>query len=295
MKQYLKAHLAVLAANIIYGVNFFVVKQVSPQFLHPYALSVIRATGGLFFLGLMYFFYPIKKIERGDFWKFVFNGLLGITINQTLLITGVSKTSSINASIIMMTNPLFVMLFASFLLKFPITITKIGGILIGFLGAMLIILSSGSLSISSQNLTGDIIILSNAILYGLYLVMVKPLMKKYDATTVMFWTFLFGTFFMFIWGVDELFSSDFTMIPYYIWLFIGFIVFFATFLTYFFNVYGLKFVNPSTVAVYINIQPIISSVMAVWITGEPFSWINVISMVLVFVGVYLVSKTNKEV
>ena len=294
MSNRLKAHISLLLANGIYGLNYFVVKEVVPLNMNPIALTVIRAVGALFFFWLSGFWIKTQAVEKKDTWKMLIGGLLGVTISQTLLIVGLSHTSSINASIIMTTSPLFVLLIAAVYLKTKLTIAKFFGILIGASGAILVITSNGTFSISNKTFVGDIIILTNAVSYGAYLVWTKPLMAKYNSFTVMRWMFFYGALFMAVFGGYFLVGVDYTSIKPLIWLAIFFIVFCATFLTYLFNVYGLKSVNPTTVSIYIYLQPIIASFLAVCIKHDSFTWMKVFSMLLVFVGVYFVSVYNRH-
>ena len=293
MSNKVKAHVALLLANVIYGLNFFVVKEVVPANMNPYALTVLRAVGALFLFWLSGFWIKIQKIDKSDKSKLFIGGILGVTISQTLLIVGLSHTSSINASIIMTTSPLFVLLVAAIYLKMKLTIAKLFGILIGALGAILVITSNGSFSITNKTLIGDLVILMNAISYAVYLVWTKPLMEKYDSFTVMRWMFFYGAIVMGLCGGYFMFDVPYSAIKPMIWIAIFFIVFGATFLTYLFNVYGLQFVNPTTVSVYIYLQPIIASMLAVFIKNDSITWIKIFSMLMVFVGVYFVSIFNR--
>jgi len=289
MSNRLKAHLALFLANAIYGLNYFIVKEVVPASINSISLTVIRAVGALFFLWISGFWIKTQKIDKSDRWKMMIGGLLGITISQTLLIVGISHTLTINASIIMTTSPLFVLLIAAVYLKTKLTFLKLFGIISGAIGAILIISSNGKIAISNKTFLGDIIILCNAISYAIYLVWTKPLMAKYDSFTVMRSMFLYGAVFMCIFGGYSFVDTDFAAIKPIIWLAIGFIVFCATFLTYLFNIYGLKYVQPATVGIYIYIQPIIASLLALFIKNETYIWIKVVAMLMVFGGVYFVS------
>jgi len=294
MSNKVKAHVALLLANVIYGLNFFVVKEVVPANMNPYALTVIRAVGALFFFWLSGFWMKIQKIDKSDKRKLFIGGILGVTISQTLLIVGLSHTSSINASIIMTTSPLFVLLVAAIYLKMKLTFAKLFGIFIGAVGAILVITSNGSFSITNKTLIGDLVILMNAISYAVYLVWTKPLMEKYDSFTVMRWMFFYGAIVMCLCGGYFMFDVTYSAIKPIIWIAIFFIVFGATFLTYLFNVYGLKFVNPTTVSVYIYLQPIIASLLAVFIKDDSITWVKFFSILMVFVGVYFVSIFNRH-
>jgi drug/metabolite transporter (DMT)-like permease len=235
MSNRLKAHLALFLANAIYGLNYFVVKEVVPESINPISLTVIRAVGALFFIWLSSYWIKTQKIDKADRWKMMIGGLLGVTLSQTLLIVGISHTLTINASIIMTTSPLFVLLIAAIYLKTKLTFLKLLGIVLGATGAILIISSNGKIAMSNKTFLGDIIILGNAISYAMYLVWTKPLMAKYDSFTVMRSMFFYGALFMCMFGGYSFIATDFAAIKPLIWLAIGFIVFCATFLTYLFK------------------------------------------------------------
>lgn len=292
MSKKLLAHAAVLGANVLYGINYLAVKEIVPDAMHPHALSVMRAMGALILLWGSFAFVRSQKVDPKDWYRLVIAGILGVAINQTLLIVGINKTSSINASIIMTSNPLFVMLFAAIFLRNKITKLKVLGVLLGGSGAALLIYNSARIDINSSTIVGDMIILTNSVMYAVYLIWMKPLMRKYDAFTVMRWMFLFGSGFVLLFGGGEFMSTDFASFSPQVWYATAFVVVGATFLTYLLNVYGLQHVNPSTVSIYINLQPIVASLAAILLARDHLDTVRVVSMLLVIAGVYCVSTTN---
>jgi len=295
MKGVVKAHIAILAANIIYGVNFIAVKQILPEHASWQGLALLRAFGALILLWIATLFMKSEKIEKKDIWKIAIAGILGVTINQSLLVWGISLSSPVNASIIMTLNPLFVMILSAMILKYPITKRKLFGTLVGGSGAAVLILTSANSKFTGAHLTGDFIILINAIMYGLYLVWTKPLMHKYGSFTVLKFMFLFGSFPVLTYGLNPALDINYSELSPLVYGAIAFVVIGATFLTYMFNVIGLKYVNPTTVSIYIYLQPIIATTIAISIGKDVFSWYKLLSMVLVFTGVYMVSMTNEKV
>ena len=141
MSNKIKANLALLVANIIYGINFIAVKQILPTYSSWQALAVFRAFGALILLWIASIFFKTEKLEKKDIWKLVIAGLLGVTINQSLLVWGIQLSSPVNASIIMTLNPLFVMILAAIILKLPITPFKFFGTIIAGSGAAILIIS----------------------------------------------------------------------------------------------------------------------------------------------------------
>lgn len=293
MKANLKAHLALAAVNLIYGCNYLVVKEITPEWLPPMALVVMRAVGAFVLFASLYFLWVKEPIDRKDWPRLIACAMFGVAINMSLFIKGLSLTSPINASLIMITAPILVLIFSAFILKEKLTTLKIGGIILGALGAFYLIWQTAD-SVKSANWLGDLMIFINAASYALYLVLVKPLMKKYQPITVMVVVFGFGMFGISLVGAIDLGQSNLAAIPLNIWLAIAYVIVMVTFFTYLLNIYALTKLNPSVVGSYIYTQPIIASSLAVLMGKYPLSPAHLVAAILIFTGVYLVGKTNKK-
>ena len=281
------AHLAILGANIIYAVNYGFAKDVmNGGYVPPFAFILFRAIGAnLLFWITSYFFY--ERVSKSDILKFVICGLFGVTANQLMFFTGLELTSTIHASIIMVTSPIIVSILSLIILKERLQIYKIFGIIIGLIGAVIII-SENNASSANSGLKGDIFIFLNAISFGLYLIIVKPLMIKYSPITVVKWVFTFGLLGVLPFGIYEINEVNWKMSNDII-LKIGFVIFFTTFLCYLFNIYGVKYVSPTIVSTYIYLQPVLTSFIAVLSGRENLNTTIIMCSALIFLGVYLVS------
>ena len=281
------AHLAILGANIIYAVNYGFAKDVmNGGYVPPFAFILFRAIGAnLLFWITSYFFY--ERVSKSDILKFVMCGLFGVTANQLMFFTGLELTSTIHASIIMVTSPIIVSILSLIILKERLQIYKIFGIIIGLIGAVIII-SENNASSANSGLKGDIFIFLNAISFGLYLIIVKPLMIKYRPITVVKWVFTFGLLGVLPFGIYEINEVNWKMSNDII-LKIGFVIFFTTFLCYLFNIYGVKYVSPTIVSTYIYLQPVLTSFIAVLSGRENLNTTIIMCSALIFLGVYLVS------
>ena len=298
-KNNYKAHLALLGANVIYGMNHIIAKDIMPEKLGPTAFIFLRI------LGASILFWVIKnfikeKIDKEDYFRLIVCGILGIAINQLLYFHGLNLTSPIDASIIYTSVPVLVLIFSYFLLKEKITPTKIVGIIVGGTGALLLILY-GNKNEGTSTLLGNMLIFSNAIFYAFYLVYVKPLMKKYHPITVISWVFLIGFIFMIPVGFNDFIKTDFKAFTLNTYLVIAFVLFATTFLTYLFNIYALTKVAPSVNGSYIYLQPVVSFVMVsiyAFVLGneeyaQDISLTKIVSSILVIAGVFLISKKPK--
>ncbi|KAA3652799.1 MAG: EamA/RhaT family transporter [Bacteroidetes bacterium] len=288
-----KAHLAILSANIIYGLNYSIAKELMPEYIQPFGFIFCRVLGALILFWLFQLFIKTDKIERKDFFRLFICGIFGVAVNQLSFFYGLNLTSPINAAIIMTCNPILVLVFSAFLINERITPFKVLGIFLGLAGAAGLILNKGSLSIGTSNFTGDLFIFLNATSYAIYLVTVKPLMNKYSPLTVIKWVFLFGFTIVLPFGFSDFQAIEWNRFDLQIWSAFVFVVVATTFFAYLFNIYGLKRLNPSVVSTYIYSQPLIASLVALLMQKDELNIIKIISAFLIFTGVYLVSRKQK--
>lgn len=299
IKNTTKAHLALLGANLIYGANYIIAKGVMPDKIGPSAFVFLRILGA----GLLFWFVKsfIKvKIDKKDLGILALCGLLGVATNQLLFFHGLNLTSPIDASIIITSIPVMVLVFSALVLKEKITTSKLIGLGIGGLGAVLLVWY-GKNSGGTSSLLGNVFIFINACSYALYLVFVKPLMAKYNAITIISWVFLFGFIWMFPFGIQDVLITNFEAFTLQTYLAVTFVIIGTTFLAYLFNIYALKFVSPSVTSSYVYLQPVVSFLMVslyAYVFGnsvysQDIDVIKIISCLLVVIGVYMISKKPK--
>ena len=294
MNKIVLAHLSLLVANLIYAINYTLAKDVMPDYIKPSGFILLRVIGALFLFALSYFLFIKEKIEKKDIIRFAICGLFGVAINQLLFFEGLNLTTPINAAIIMTSNPILVIIMSLLILKEKITLTKGLGIILGIVGASSLILNGGGINVSSDAQIGNLFIFINATSYGLYLVLVKPLMKKYKPITVMFYVFAFGLLLVFPFGIANLYQVNWNDIPTNIYWEISFVVVCTTFIAYLFNSSALKELSPTTVSIYIYLQPILATLFAILRESDSLDKQKIISSAIIFLGVYLVSVRSKK-
>jgi len=180
-----------------------------------------------------------------------------------------------------------VLLLSMLIIKEKLTLIKGIGLAVGLTGAILLIQASGKSS-SNSSILGDIFIFLNACSYGIYLILVKPLMKTYSPLTVVRWAFTFGLLFVIPFGVPGLGDVNWDM-PNYIILEIGFVIVFTTFFAYLLNILGLKRVSPTAASAFVYLQPILTAIIATIGGRESLTMHSVLCGLLIFIGVFLVS------
>ncbi len=265
-----------------------------PEFIEPMGFILLRVVGATL---LFWSFTPWMKWEQvalKDLGRMALAGFFGVAANQLMFFQGLNITTPINAAIIMTTNPILVLVISYIVLSEAIGIRKLVGIGIGLIGAVLIVLfksdgSGGALTWSQETAWGDLLVFLNATSYGIYLVVVKPLMKKYQPFTVIRWVFLFGLCFVIPFGFNQFTEINWGIMPNNTLWQVAFVVIGTTFFAYLFNIYALKRVAPSVVSTYIYSQPVLAAFIAIYWGKDDLTWLKVVAGILIFTGVYLVS------
>ena len=291
MNKQLLAHLALIGAQLIYGANYTIAKEVMPDYIQPFGFIVLRCLGAVSLFWITGLFIK-EKVAKSDLPKLALCALFGIAINQLFFFKGLNYTNPINAAVIMTSTPILVLIMAAVLIKERITSKKALGIVIGLIGTLLILVIGKELSFGSNTFLGDLMVWVNASSYGVYLVLVSPFMKKYHPLTVIKWIFLFGLIQVLPFGYSEFTQIEWnTFPPNIIWATV-FVVVGLSFFAYLFNTVALKYVSPSVVSTYIYLQPVLASVFAIALGKDHLDAIKVISAVLICTGVYLVSSKS---
>ncbi len=294
MSNRIKAHIALTMVALIYGLNYSIAKNVMVQeYLTPFGFIMLRVIAGMVLISIFHFFYIKEKMERKDLLYAAFCSFFGVAANMLCFFEGLKHTSSIHASLIMMLTPVLVLIASGIIIKEKITKRKISGIVLGLCGAVILISQSGSAADKAASFYGDMMIMVNAVCYGLYLVFVRRLIKKYNPITVMKWVFFFGAFLVIPFGASDLIDSQWSTFSWDIWLSIIYVLLFTTAIAYLLSAYALSKVLPSTVGFYIYFQPLIASTVAILSGTDSLNGTKIISALLLFIGVFIINKSAK--
>lgn len=286
-----KAHIAVLLTNIFFATNYSMVKYISPSLVGPYGVNILRVGISLILFWTIWLFGKTTiGIQKKHLPRFLLCGFTGVAANQMLFIKGLTMTSTIHASLLMLCTPLLITLFAFWILKEKVTILKATGLALGIGGAVLLIISKEKAGNNTSSLTGDVLIIMNAIFYTIYFMLVKPLMKAYPPLHVIRWVFTFGFVMILPFGWAQFAAIQWSQFELSHFASLSFIVIGGTFLAYFFTVYGLQHLGAGITGAYIYTQPIFAAIVATLVLNEQFTFQKIISGIMIFTGVFLVSR-----
>lgn len=296
MKKSVKTpgHIALFIANVIFGLNTPISRSLLPDTVTPFTLTFFRMAGAMVLFWIVSLFVKREKVPAKDIGMLFFASIFALVLNQMPFIVGLSRTSPIDASIVLTLLPIFSMFLAAIIIKEPITLKKALGVFIGASGALILILSHNDMQVGEGNMVGNLIIITGILSYSLYLTLFKNLVSRYSPVTSMKWMFLFATVISFPFCFRDVAQTDFAALDTGAWLRIGYVVCFATFLTYFLIPVGQKVLRPTTISMYNYLQPIVASLVAVVLHMDSFGIEKIVSAALVFTGVYLVTRSKSR-
>ena len=283
---------------LIYAANFSIAKYVlGGGFIEPSAFIVCRVLVALFLFYLYHRILIKEKISKEDKKSLFWCGVFGVAINQLFFFKGLKYTTPVHAALIMTTTPIIVLIVENLLTKIKMTINKIIGILIAFAGAVMIILHGKEIGFENKQLIGDLFIFINAVSYSIYLVKIKPFTGKYNPITINRYTFFIGAFCVIPFGIGDLVQTNWLQFTPEAWWAFAYVLIFTTFLAYYFNSWAMVIVNPSLVGVYIYLQPLLTSLIALMLGTDSLDLHIILSGICIFIGVFLVSyqKIPKKV
>ena len=282
--------MAAMLVSIIYGVTFTIAKDVMPEFIEPFGFILLRVGGSVLLFWMVSFFGPKEKIAKSDFPRIIAAAFFGVALNMLTFFKGLSYTSPIMGAVLMVTTPMIVLILSAIIMKERMLKRKVFGIVLGLAGTVSLILYGKSMINATNEMLGNLLVFINAISYGFYLIIVKKLMDKYNAFTFVKWIYTFGLIMVLPFGWSEFDAVNWALVPTDIYWKIGFVVVFSTFLTYLLNLVSMRELKPTTVAVFIYLQPLFATIFAISLGKDELSWVKIGSAILIFVGVYLVTQ-----
>jgi drug/metabolite transporter (DMT)-like permease len=283
------AFLALIPAQLLFG-SLPVIGKIVLAVLPPVALVGIRtAITAAILIGIQAFRGRFWLKEKGDYWRFAVLSLFGVVLNQLFFIGGLSLTTASNTSLLAVMIPVFALAVGAIAGFERLTIPKIAGIILAAIG-VIILIDPRKASFSSQTTLGDICIIINCLAYGLYVATSKQAIMRNGIFRSMMWVFIFASMVCIPLGAYSLSTIDLAAVPTNIWLISIYIAIGATAAPYLLNAWALSKVNPSTVAVFVYLQPLIGFTLAVLFLSESVTSIFIVAATLIFAGVFLVTK-----
>jgi drug/metabolite transporter (DMT)-like permease len=291
--QSLRPHLALVTVQILFGA-WPIFGKIVLRSMSATSLVACRLVGAaVVFALLRRSFTPLFRMPRRDFFLLVLCSLTGVLGNQLLYVKGLSLTTVINTALLSTSIPVFV-LFVSILFGYDrLSLRRLLGIILAAAG-VIYLLDPARAQLSAQTSTGNLLIACNSLIYAVYIVISKRLFERYGALDVITWIFLVSAVLMLPLGIYSLRHDNLAAISWSVWLVIVVIIVFPTVGAYYLNAWALTQVSPSTVAIYIYLQPLVAFGFAPLLLGERWNSRTAIATVFIFAGVGLVVSRGRS-
>lgn len=294
-KRPLIAHLCLFCSGAFWGLMAPVGKDAMMHGIDGIDLVSFRVLGGAILFWLTSFFTKKEKVPVKDIFLFGAAGIFALVFNQCSYTIGLNMTSPSNSSIMTTSMPIFAMVLSFLILKEPITWKKLVGVLMGCVGAIIIITTSAtSGNAKVGNIWGDLLCMSAQLSFALYLALFKNLLSKYSLFTINKWMFTWATIVIWPFTIGHVGAIDFVSVPMSTWWEAGYVIFFGTYLGYICMMIGQKTLRPTVVSVYNYVQPVVSVSVSVMASLAVFKGMQAFAALLIFSGVWLVVKSKSK-
>ncbi len=282
-----------LTANVLWGLMSPIGKS-ALQVFSPLSVTTFRMVGAAVAFWILSIFVKHEHVNHKDMLKFFFAALFALVFNQGIFIFGLSLTSPIDASIVTTTLPIITMIVAAIFLKEPITNLKVLGIFVGAMGALILISSGHSSSSGASNIWGDILCLIAQFSFSIYLTVFKGLTQQYSAVTINKWMFVYASLCYIPFSYHDIAVIDWSIIPTSALVKVAYIILGGTFFSYICIMNAQKLLRPTVVSMYNYMQPIVATTVSIIFGIGAFGWEKGIAIALVFLGVYIVTKSKSK-
>lgn len=294
-KQPLIAHLCMLCAGTCWGLMAPIGKDAMLNGIDGIDLVSFRVLGGALLFWLTSLFTKKEHVPVKDILLLGCAGLFALVFNQCSYTIGLNLTSPSNSSIMTTSMPIFAMVLSFFILREPLSAMKAGGVAMGCGGAVILIVSSASAANARVgDLRGDVLCMMAQLSFALYLALFSKLVRRYSVITVNKWMFLWASLYILPIASPHLMANDWSAVALTTWAEAGFVVFFGTFVSYLLMMAGQQVLRPTVVSVYNYVQPIVSVTVSVLTGLAVFTLSQALAVILVFSGVWLVTKSKSR-
>jgi drug/metabolite transporter (DMT)-like permease len=284
----LKGHLALVAVQLCFG-SFPVFGILAFEGFAPRAIAAWRFVVGALVLGAIAWARHGRAMlpRRADLPRLQVCALLGVALNMVIFLEGLERTTAVNSGLLMPIIPVYTLIIAVAVGQERFHWRRGAGIALALAGTLGLLLQKGP-DLSSDYLAGNLLILTNCLSYSIFLVLSKPLLKRYPPMVVIAWVFILS-----VWTVP-LFAWNESFVPVHAsrlsWYSLGFVLLFPTVISYLLNTFALSKVAASTTATYILLQPLITCTGGVLVLGESFLPGTGLAAGAILIGVWLVVR-----
>ena len=289
----IKAHAGLFLAMVVFGLMAPFSKDAMNSGVTGFQLATFRICGAALLFWLSSIVVPQQHVPKRDLLRIAAASIFGIVLAQGGLILGLSLTSPINATMEITTQPIFALLLAAIILHERITLRKAAGVLLGFVGAAILVLLTTSDNGKAADFRGDIIVFVSQISFALYLTIFSDIIRRYSLFTFNKWMFTFASIFLLPLTLNDMMQLKWTTLSLRTIGEIAYIIVFCTFITFLLVVYSQRKLSSTIVSTYNYVQPFVTVTASLLMGLAVFQWQHLIAAILIFTGVWLVISARQ--
>lgn len=294
LRTFLVGNFFILLSTIFFGVNIPVVKILIPEWMTAVDVTIFRLGGGCILMWLASIFIKTEPIARNDYLRIFLGGAVGLFFFLYLFNLSLAYANPIDVSIIMTFPPVFVLLIGIIFQHHRTSWLEVGGVIIAFVGAFIVIVSGHSGEKGSHNLFGDCLALASTLCYAFYLVILEVPMHRYKPVSMLRWVFLMACLPMLFVLKKFPEAQIFHTFSWVAWGCIAFVLICPTFLAYFLINPAEKMIGSELVSMYQYLLPVVAMIASVIMHVATIKWIQVVAMFVIIAGMLMVNKAKRK-
>ncbi len=285
--------LEAIFTTVIWG-GTFIATKIALQEVSPATVVWLRFAMGVVILGAAVFIRKEFAVPQRSEWAyFALLGFIGVAFHQWLQANGLQTAQATTTAWIVASTPVFIALLGWLVLKEKPGWLRIGGIALAAIGVLLIVSKGniGALFTGQEGTIGDLLVLISAPNWAIYTVLSRRELEKHPAARMMFYVMLLGWIFTAVWifgfgpGLSEIGHLDLKG-----WSAILVLGIFGSGLAYIAYYDALQVLPASQLGVFLNIEPLVTTLLAAPLLGEPITFIVILGGAVILFGIYLVNR-----
>lgn len=292
-KGVLRAHIALICCNIVWACDYPFYNLLLGKYISPLAMVTASLIVAAALSWIPALWEGCEPIERKDWGLIIVAALLMGVTRKVMMMFGLSRTSPIDGSIIATIVPLLVLVVSVIAHVDRLTTRKVAGLIIGFAGAVAVVLTSGKSTHEKSELWGNLMMICSGVVTALYMVFFKRLTSKYRPTTLLRAIYTISAVLLLPIGIDSVIDSDFADMNAKLWAAAAFVLIVPTYLPNLLLNYSLRYLQPTMSSTYTYIQPVLAVALSVAMGLDRLHLDTVLFAALLFVGVAMVIRSYK--
>lgn len=290
----IRAHVALLGCNVVWACDYPFYNLLLGRYIEPLAMVTASLVVAAALSWLPALWERHERIECGDWGIIIMAALLMGVTRKLMMMFGLSRTSPIDGSIIATIVPLLVLVVSVMARIDRLTVRKILGLIIGFVGAMAVVLTSSVPAHAHSEVWGNVMMICSGMVTAVYMVFFKRLVTKYRVTTLLRAIYTISAVVMLPIGFESVVSSDMSAMDTRLWAATLFVLVVPTYLPNLLLNYSLRYLQPTVSSTYTYIQPVLAVALSVAMGLDTLHLDTVLFAILLFVGVWLVISSYRD-